>query len=116
MVNLMCLILQKSWTIFLSNFKPLRLSDPAKADLQHIANYTEQQWGNVQKKHYLALINRSLSSLSELGNIGKKRHDLEVNLYSFCIKKHVVYFREAEHEYCVLRILHSYMDPESHLL
>ncbi|HCH33852.1 MAG TPA: hypothetical protein DE045_12985 [Oceanospirillaceae bacterium] len=78
----MCLILHKSWTIFLSNFKTLRLSDPAQADLQHIANYTEQQWGNVQKKHYPALINRSLSSLSELGNSGKQRRDLGLGFYT----------------------------------
>ena len=98
----------------MSSYKPLRLSEPAKADLQRIANHTVQEWGNVQKKHYLMLINRSLSSLSELGNLGKKRHDLGLDIYSFCIKKHVVYFKESEHEYCVLCILHFYMDPENH--
>lgn len=100
----------------MTNFKPLRISNPAKNDLQHIAEYTFQEWGLVQKKVYLDLIKKSFNTLSNVGNIGKKRDEIEMGLYSYGIKKHTIYFRETEQEFVVLRILHSHMDPERHLL
>ena len=99
----------------MTNFKPLRLSSSAKTDLQGIATYTLQEWGAVQKKMYLDLIKKSFNTLSTIGNIGKKRDDIEQGLYAYSIKKHTIYFRETDQEYIVLRILHSRMDPESHL-
>jgi len=99
----------------LTNFKPIRLSSPAKTDLQRIAAYTQQEWGAVQKKVYLDLIKKSFNTLSSVGNIGKKHDDIEQGLYAYSIKKHTVYFRETEQEFVVLRILHSRMDPKRHL-
>ncbi len=112
----MPLIQKKNWNTSLTNYKPLRLSSPAKTDLQHIATYTLQKWGVVQKKVYLDLIKKSFNTLSTVGNIGKKRDEIEKGLYSYRIKKHTVYFRETDHEFVVLRILHSRMDPERHLI
>ena len=100
----------------MSNFKPLRLSNPAKNDLQNIATYTLREWGKGQKKVYLELIKKSFNTLSTVGNIGKKREDIEQDLYAYSIKKHTVYFRETDQEFVVIRILHSRMDPERHLL
>ncbi len=100
----------------MTNFKPLRLSTPAKIDLQAIATYTQQEWGKGQKKVYLDLIKKSFNTLSTVGNIGKKRDEIAKGLYSYRIKMHTVYFRETEQEYVVLRILHSRMDPERHLI
>ena len=100
----------------MTNFKPLRLSNPAKTDLQHIAKYTQEEWGVVQKKVYLNLIKKSFNTLSRVGNIGIKRNDIEQGLYVYSIKKHTVYFRETDQEVVVLRILHSRMDPERHLI
>jgi toxin ParE1/3/4 len=114
-VNPMCLIPLLIWTLFLSNFKPLRLSAPATKDLQSIADYTLHEWGAEQKKRYLDLIKQSFQTLSMAGNIGKKRDELAAGLYSYTIKKHCVYFRELEQEYVVVRILHSQMEPNKHL-
>lgn len=100
----------------MTNYKPLRLSAPAKTDLQSIATYTQQEWGLGQKKVYLGLIKKSFNTLSTVGNIGKKRDDIELGLYAYSIKKHTIYFRETEQEFVVLRILHSRMDPERHLI
>lgn len=99
----------------MSSFKPIRLSAPAIKDLQAIADYTLSEWGAAQKKVYLALINKSFQTLSTAGNIGKKRDELSVGLYSYTIKKYCVYFRESEHEYLVIRILHTRMEPDKHL-
>jgi len=98
------------------SYKPLRISTPAKTDLQNIATYTQKEWGIGQKKVYLGLIKKSFNTLSTVGNIGKKRDDIDQGLYAYSIKKHTIYFRETEQEFVILRILHSRMDPERHLI
>ena len=101
--------------IFLPHFKPLRLSDPAKADLQAIADYTLAEWGKDQQCRYLNLIKKSFVTLGDVGNIGKSREDIAEGLYSYTIKSHCVYFRELNEEFVVIRILHSRMDVKKHL-
>jgi len=100
----------------LPNFKPLRLSDPASRDLQAIAEYTQCEWGAKQKTIYLNLIKQSFKALSRSGNIGKQRDEIAAGLYSYGVKKHVVFFRETESEFVIIRILHGRMDMEKQLL
>lgn len=97
-------------------FKPLRLSDPAARDLQAIAEYTQSEWGKKQKESYLNLIKQSFKTLSRSGNIGKRRDEIAQGLYSYSIKKHVVFFRETEDEFMIIRVLHGRMDMEKQLL
>jgi len=111
----MFLIQNKNWTIFLPNFKPLRLSDPATADLQAIADYTLAEWGKDQQQRYLNLIKKSFVTLGHVGNIGKSREDIAGGLYSYTIKSHCIYFRELNEEFVVIRILHSRMDVKKNL-
>ncbi len=94
------------------NFKALRLSDPASRDLQAIAEYTQTEWGAKQKTIYLNLISQSFKTLSRSGNIGKHRDEIAVGLYSYGIKKHVVFFRETASEFVIIRVLHGRMDME----
>ena len=100
----------------MTNFKPLRLSNPAKNDLMHIAEYTFQKWGSEQKKMYLDLIKKSFNTLSSVGNIGKNATKYKLPFTLTVLKKHTIYFRETELEFVVLRILHSHTAPERHLL
>jgi len=100
----------------LPSFKSLRISDPATRDLQAIAEYTHSEWGAKQKKSYLNLIKQSFKTLSRSGNIGKHRDELAQGLYSYSIKRHVVFFRETEDEFMIIRILHVRMDMEKQLL
>ena len=108
----MCLILSKTWITFLTSFKPLRISDPATRDLQAIAEYTLSEWGAKQKESYLNLVKQSFKALSCSGNIGKRRDEIDQGLYSYSIKKHVVFFRETEDEFMIIRVLHGRMDME----
>ncbi len=100
----------------MSNFKSIRISDPAVRDLQAIAEYTLSEWGATQKESYLHLIKQSFKTLSRSGNIGKHRDGIVQGLYSYSIKKHVVFFRETEHEFIIIRVLHGRMDMEKQLL
>ena len=98
------------------SFKSIRISNPATRDLQAISEYTQSEWGAKQKESYLNLIKQSFKTLSRSGNIGKLRDKIAQGLYSYRIKKHVVFFRETEDEFIIVRVLHGRMDMEKQLL
>jgi len=99
----------------LTSFKSLRISDPAIRDLQAIAEYTHSEWGTKQKESYLNLIKQSFKTLSRSGNIGKQRDEIAQGLYSYIIKKHVIFFRETKGEFMIIRVLHYRMDMDKQL-
>ena len=106
---------------FLKDFKPIKISKPAETDLKNIADYTLREWGKLQKKNYLGMFKQSFLTLSQspidnnIMHLGRIREDIVNKLFSYRIKKHVVYFRETEHEFLIVRVLHSRMDPEKNL-
>jgi len=112
----MYLILKKSWISFLTSFKPIRISHPATRDLKAIAEYTQSEWGAKQKESYLNLIKQSFKKLSRSGNIGKQRDEISQDLYSYSLKKRVVFFRETKDEFMIVRVLHGRMDMGKSLL
>jgi len=105
---------------YLKKFKPIKLSNPAEADLQNIADYTLKEWGKLQKVFYLNLFKQSFLSLSQNheahGLLIKNRDDIDAGLQSYGIKNHIVYFRETKTELMIIRILHSRMDPEKNII
>ncbi len=96
------------------SFKAIRISNPAARDLQAIAEYTQSELGSKLKESYLNLIKQSFKTLSRSGNIGKHRDEIAQGLYSYSIKKHVVFIRESEDEFIIIRVLHSRMDMAKH--
>ncbi len=105
----------KTWIPFLQSYKLIRLSSPAKKDLQLVADYTQQVWGTTQKRKYLNLIRKSLRQLNQMGNVGVKRDDIVKGLYCLPVQKHIVFYRESDKEFIVIRILHSQMDTKKHI-
>jgi len=107
--------------ISLKSFKPIKISKPAEIDLKDIAAYTLKQWGKLQKKSYLGLFKQSFSALSTSQSDNKtlpstqNRDDIDADLFSYRVKKHVVYYRETKQELLIIRVLHSQMDPQKHL-
>jgi len=105
----------------LKNFKSIKISDTAKKDLKKIGEYTLKEWGILQKKYYLDLFKHSFKTLSHTISddsiipLSKPREDIDRGLLSYNVKKHIVYYRESEQEFTIIRILHSRMDPEKHL-
>ena len=103
----------------MKKFKIVKVSNPAEKDLKEIADYTLKEWGKLQKKNYLGLFKQSFMSLSQRDDkitpLIKNRKDIGAGLFSYCVKKHVVYFRETEHNFIIVRILHSCMDSKKHL-
>jgi len=105
--------------VFLKKFKTIKISKPAEIDLKNIAAYTLKQWGKVQKRIYIDLFKKLFLHLSyhdeNIIPLIKDRKDCLLDLLSYRINQHVMFFRETEQEFLIVRILHTRMDPEKHL-
>lgn len=103
----------------MKNFKSIQISNPAKKDLNNISEYTLKNWGKLQKKIYLGLIKQSFVLLSQesikITPLVKSRKDIDAGLFSYRVKKHVIYYRVSEQSILIIRILHTQMDPDKHL-
>ena len=105
----------------MKNFKAINISEPAKKDLQKIGEYTQREWGLLQKKYYLGLFKKFFKTLSHsvsnesIVSLGKVRDEIDMGLLSYNVQKHVVFYRESEQVFVIIRILHSRMDPGKHL-
>jgi toxin ParE1/3/4 len=90
-----------------------RLSAAAQLDLREIKNYTCVIWGKTQMQKYLAELQSAMEQLAQTPDIGRIRNELEQDLRSFCVGRHVIFYREFDQNIDVARILHKSMDINS---
>ncbi|MBL4701734.1 MAG: type II toxin-antitoxin system RelE/ParE family toxin [Phycisphaeraceae bacterium] len=97
---------------FLTSFKKLRISDPAKSDLAGIGDYTQRQWGTVQKRKYLDQIKDTFKSLTQTPGLGSPCDDISKDLRAHPVGKHVIFYRDTKTILEIVRVLHGSMDVE----
>ena len=95
--------------------RKLRISGPARRDLEEIGAYNGREWGARQKRKYLGLIRNKLAELRDHPKTGAARDDIAKGLRAAAVEKHIVYYRETETVLAVVRILHQRMDSARHL-
>ncbi len=95
--------------------RKLRLSGPAKRDLQDIGDYTRREWGAAQRRKYLRRIRDRLEALRDGPGIGAPRDDIAAGLRACPVEKHIVFYRESKTAVTIVRVLHQSMDPGLHL-
>jgi toxin ParE1/3/4 len=95
--------------------KRLRIATLARADLQEIKRYTQEQWGSEQALLYLARLKARLAGLRERPDRGRHRDELRTGLRSLLCERHVIFFRESANRILIVRVLHSSMDTRSRL-
>jgi toxin ParE1/3/4 len=83
--------------------------------LSDIELYTAQQWGNQQRRAYMAKLEKALQDLAELPHLGRSRDELGDGLRSYLVGEHVIYYRVDPGELTVLRVLHRKMDASATL-
>lgn len=88
-----------------------KLRATAKADLKHIAVFTERRWGREQRNLYLTRLDAAFRQLAENTAIGRQCDYIRPGYRKFPISSHVIYYKIGEHD-CVeiIRILHKHMD------
>ena len=97
------------------NNKTLRISGPAKRDLERIGEYTRAEWGAAQKRKYLGQIKDGFKAVRDTPGIGTQRNDIHDGLRSHPVRKHVIFYRVTRTELAIVRVLHQSMNPELHL-
>lgn len=85
----------------------LILSPNARKDVSDALLYTQRQWGKPQRATYKALIDRTLREIIEFPESGRLRDDLGEGLRVRPAGSHVIYYRIADGEVIVSRILHG---------
>lgn len=87
------------------------LTRDAQKDLIEIRRYTLKQWGVEQSKKYLLEIRQTIKALSETPAIGKQRHEVGNNVFSFPHVSYVIYYIIDKNQLVVFGVLHKSMVP-----
>ena len=96
----------------MSRFK---LTEAAQADLNGIAAYSKEQWGDAQARAYLNALERGLTRLAQKPALGRVRSDLPGSPRSFPVEQHIAYYRALPDRIVVVRLLHQRQDPVRHV-
>ncbi|WP_040726107.1 type II toxin-antitoxin system RelE/ParE family toxin [Thiomicrorhabdus sp. Kp2] len=94
------------------NSLKLVVAPVAQSDIFGIFNYTLENWGEKQAQNYLMILKKALQALRERPLKGKVRPDLNSNIRSIIVEKHIVYYRQQEKVLEIVRILHGRQDPD----
>jgi toxin ParE1/3/4 len=95
--------------------RTLKLTDYAQTDLEQIADYTVAEWGQKQADFYLEQLEKAFYSLLDNPYLGKSRDDIKAGYRSLLVEKHLVFYRLANEQLEIMRILHYRMDVIQHL-
>lgn len=91
------------------------LSDEAQDDLKEIKRYTVKNWGNNQARQYLIELTINFEKLSKSTKLGRERKEIDNYICSFCVNKHIVFYRKKPKYIEIVRVLHVSMDINEHL-
>ncbi len=92
------------------------LTKQALEDLRDIGRYTQERWGREQRRHYLALLDRSFNDLAENPSQGQRCDEIREGYRKFPSARHVIFYRESVGAGIeVVRVLHERMDMGAYL-
>ena len=84
-----------------------RLSPAAAADFEAIGRYTQDRWGQDQRRAYLADFVAAFERLADDPHLGRSRDDVRPGLFSYLCGSHVIFFRRRDGVPEIVRILHG---------
>ena len=84
----------------------------AREDLRDALLFTEQRWGQAQRRQYRQRLFDAFAELSRFPNLGRLRPELSPATLSFRVGQHVIVYRFTDTEFVVARILHVRRDVE----
>lgn len=93
----------------------LRVSRAARRDLDEIASFTIERWGDAQCEKYLADLEIRFNTIARAPERGRKCDDVSPGLMKQPEGRHVVFYRVRSDRVVIVRVLHDSMDPELHL-
>lgn len=82
----------------------------AAADLDAIADYTKEQWGETQAKEYTLDIRRQIEFAAESPGIGSEAFGLPPIYRKIASGRHRIIYRVGDTQLIVVRIVHERED------
>ena len=90
-------------------------TNAAARDVDEIARYTEEHWGEKQRDLYLALLERACERIIPENVKHARQVPRRPQLRRWRCERHVVYFRVVDDGLEIVRILHERQLPLKHL-
>jgi toxin ParE1/3/4 len=90
-----------------------RLTPLAFADLEDIWDYTVETWSVAQAEVYHQGIVDALEGLAEGSRVGSRAG--VGSYFKYAVGLHHIYYRQADRNLAIIRILHQRMDASRHL-
>ena len=98
----------------LSKFQ-VKITAPAISDINAIASYTFEQWGQEQAIAYTSAINEKLQALALDADLGRERFGLPRAIKGCKSGSHIIFYRVQNRVIFIMRILHQSMDHGRHI-
>lgn len=86
------------------------LSKPADQDLEHIFDYTEEEFGIDQALNYLNDLEILFDQLVINPELGRERNKIKPGLRSIPKTSHVIFYRIMPNNIRIIRVLHGSRD------
>ena len=93
----------------------VRFTIEAERDLEGIASYTVEVWGEARRDAYLDVLEEACALLSRKFRRIARELPGRPTMFRFHVERHVIYFREVADGIEIVRILHERMVPSRHL-
>lgn len=94
---------------------PIKLTLEAKSDLKDILKYTENVWGESQRKIYKSYLDKTLALIAEFPQGGLRRDELFIGCRSKRVEQHTIFYQIMPKYVQIVRILHIRMELTSRL-
>ena len=91
------------------------LSEKASYDLDDIADYTFETFGERQAGKYSNELLDIFALLAQRPHMGRAANDLAKGLRSYPFQAHIIYYKTEGNDLFVVRVLHHSMDAKRHL-
>jgi toxin ParE1/3/4 len=92
-----------------------RFSRRAAMDLEAIAEYTIEQVGIEQARHYRDQLRACFDQLADNPGLGRRAEQLSAGFRRYEYRSHIIFYQVVDSDILIVRVLHYRMDVRRHL-
>ena len=113
--SMVMLLLMNSCLNYPISMAQYKLSLEAYKSLEHITDYSVEQFGTHQTNIYLNQLRKRIRWLAENPHLGKPRNEIMSGYHSYFEGSHTIFYTIEDDHIGIIDILHQSMDPARHL-
>ena len=92
-----------------------RLSPKAQEDMESVWLYTLSQWSHEQTGKYFDDLAIAFDLITNNPRLGKRCENIRAGYRKHPTLRHVIYYREVEYGFEIIRVLHDHQLAARHL-